>query len=750
MRKTFIAAISIMLMLMAFVSCTNNGDPGFKGDADEVVQNLKPADIVKDVLSKDGKGVSVEYRLIEDNSKAVTDGSYILRATVTFTSYAVPNSSYSIIGGTLIYDFRGTVTDGRFRAAATCTVSTQDKLEVDTDNGIAEVSITDDNATVSSITTDVSNVEVGEVVENVTAPTVTMDRSNATVTVGNETVDDIPAPTPSEPDDPVVRPAAINTEEELRAAAASGSGEYYLTKDFPLTTQLDIKAPITLDGRGFTISRKIPTTPVGEEEGWGTKAVILITADGTSLRNLKVSGTGTPSTAWNPGEFGIKVWDAGNVSLEDITVTNLNAGIQVNSSTVMVSGTMTVSDNEYGGIGVDQGSNLSTPGKLILANGVEIVCTDTDVPAIWLESDAKADIEGDLTDLLSYIPADRDGQIYYITESFTKTVAKNDTQKAAYATLNDAVTNAASGDKITLLNNVELASRVEVRTAITLDLAGHTISIGEGFPQANTGMITVYEGGSLTVDDSIGEGTIDATKEASAPNSDVEVGNYVVSTAVLVFQKTLTPAPVLTVNGGTIIGATYGISGNGSAINGEYPAPTITLNGGTIISREGTGIYHPQAGTITINDGVEITGKRTALEVRGGTATINGGIFTSETAPENVTPNGNGPTSEGAAMAIAQHTHKQPVTVNISGGTFNGFSAVYQSNPQNNPDEDIEKVTIKITGGTFNATNEGTKVIYSENLEDFIIGGRFSIQPDANYIAEGYTAQQSGNVWVVE
>ena len=128
MRKAFIAAISIMLMLMAFVSCTNNGDPGFKGDADEVVQNLKPADIVNDVLSKDGKGVSVEYRLIEDNSKAIADGNYILRATVTFINYDVPNSSYKITGGTLIYDFRGTVTDGRFKATTTCTVSTQDKL----------------------------------------------------------------------------------------------------------------------------------------------------------------------------------------------------------------------------------------------------------------------------------------------------------------------------------------------------------------------------------------------------------------------------------------------------------------------------------------------------------------------------------------------------------------------------------------------------------------------------------------------
>ena len=88
--------------------------------------------------------------------------------------------------------------------------------------------------------------------------------------------------------------------------------------------------------------------------------------------------------------------------------------------------------------------------------------------------------------------------------------------------------------------------------------------------------------------------------------------------------------------------------------------------------------------------------------------------------------------------------------MNISGGTFNGFSAFYQSNPQNNTAEDIAKVSIKITDGTFNATNKGTQVIFSNDFEDFITGGTFSIQPDEGYIADGFTATPSGNAWVVE
>ena len=756
MRKTLLIAISILLIALA--SCSNNSDPGFKGDASEVVQNLKPADVVKDVLSKDGKGVSIEYRLIGVDFKAVSDGSYILRATVAFSNYAVPGSSYRITGGVLVYDFAGEVTNGTFKATGTCEITTKEKLKVETDDGVAEVTITDDSATASTITVDVSDTEAGGIVEDVMIPNVTLDTDNATVTVGNETVDSIPSPTPDEPDEED-KPIAISTEEELRIAAASGSGEYYLTKDFALPTQLDIKAAITLDGRGYTISRTTPVPTEGSEEDWGTKAVILVAADGTKLSNLKVSGKGTPSTEWNPGEFGIKVWDAENVSLEDITVTNLNAGIQVNSSTVTISGTITVSGNEYGGIGVDQGSTLTTPGKLILANGVEIACTDTDVPAIWLESEEKGEISGDLEGLISFRPVKNPSQIYYITEDhvedpvYAPALVMNETTNTGYKTLNDAVTGATSGDKITLLADVQLAEKAIISNkSITLDLAGYAISVDPtGFVPANTGLICVYQNGELTLEDTSAEGTgtIDVTAESANLDPEAGSGNYAATVGIMVNPEVEGATAKVTVNGGTIRAPYYGISGNGSKRGESVPKTTITLNKATIISTEGTGIYHPQDGTLTISDGVSITGYTTAVEIRGGSADISGGTFTAEKAPSNVTGNGNGPTSEGAAFAVAQHTTKLPVNVNISGGTFNGFSAVYQSNPQGNSDEDIAKINISITNGTFNATNEGTKVVYSDNFEDFIRGGTFSIQPDEKYIAEGYSAQQSGTAWIV-
>ena len=59
---------------------------------------------------------------------------------------------------------------------------------------------------------------------------------------------------------------------------------------------------------------------------------------------------------------------------------------------------------------------------------------------------------------------------------------------------------------------------------------------------------------------------------------------------------------ILTVNGGTLQGYYYGISGNGT----RHGTSVTINNGGKIEGKYGTGIYHPQDGTLSINGG-EIT-----------------------------------------------------------------------------------------------------------------------------------------------
>jgi uncharacterized protein YjbI with pentapeptide repeats len=74
-----------------------------------------------------------------------------------------------------------------------------------------------------------------------------------------------------------------------------------------------------------------------------------------------------------------------------------------------------------------------------------------------------------------------------------------------------------------------------------------------------------------------------------------------------------------------------------------------------------------------------------------------------------VASNGNGETTTGAGIAVAQHTTKQKIDVQINGGTISGVAAINESNPQNNSAEDIAKVSVVINGGKL------TGKLYSED-----------------------------------
>lgn len=293
----------------------------------------------------------------------------------------------------------------------------------------------------------------------------------------------------------------------------------------------------------------------------------------------------------------------------------------------------------------------------------------------------------------------------------------------SYYSLQDALN---VGGNVVVLKDVQLSSQVKVNKTVALDLNGKTISYS-GSTLLPSGLINVGNGGNLTV---YGNGSIVSGNNAYAAIT-VIGNNDVNSNAVK-----------LTIENGTFQGRYYPISGNGTYHNTE-----ITINGGTFSSTEGLCIYHPQEGTLTINGG-SFEGQESAIEIRSGTLTIHGGTFKATDTPASSTPNGNGTTSNGVAIAVAQHTTKKPINVTINGGTFEGYSAFYESNPQNNSADDIAKVNLAITGGTFNAINGGTCAVYSEDKVGFITGGMFSSDPSA-YVATGYEAKEDGGKYVV-
>lgn len=317
-------------------------------------------------------------------------------------------------------------------------------------------------------------------------------------------------------------------------------------------------------------------------------------------------------------------------------------------------------------------------------------------------------------------------------------------QNKGYATLKGAFEGALDGSVIKLGKDIVTNELFQLTNKnLTLDLNGKTIS-GSATLVATKGIILVGNDSDIVIDDTSAAktGKIDGT--AKKPQG--ENNYYAIYCAVSIWPDSGHKAS-LTVKNGTLIGMYYAIAGQGTVV--EEDSTDILIEGGTLISNDGAAIYHPQNGTLTVNGG-ELTGKDTAIEIRAGKLTITGGEFTALTTPTDVTGNGSGTTTAGSAIGIAQHTTMLPLSVDISGGTFNGFTAVYESNPQDNPEEASDTVSISISGGVFNAAQGGTQVIYSEDCDKFISGGTFSIKPEDKYIAEGFASEKTDAGWSVE
>ena len=189
---------------------------------------------------------------------------------------------------------------------------------------------------------------------------------------------------------------------------------------------------------------------------------------------------------------------------------------------------------------------------------------------------------------------------------------------------------------------------------------------------------------------------------------------------------------------GTIKAKSMGISGNGTLDN----SVTISMSGGTIES-DGVGIYMPGLESLEITGGEITAGSGAGVEIRAGDVSISGGTITSNGDPYSADPNGSGSTTVGAAVAVAQHTTKQPITLEITGGTFVGVRALSLSNPQNNDAADIAGVSVSVADGDFKGA-----VLNDEGGSLGISGGVYDEDPTA-YLVEGYGVKQSGGRYVV-
>ncbi len=294
--------------------------------------------------------------------------------------------------------------------------------------------------------------------------------------------------------------------------------------------------------------------------------------------------------------------------------------------------------------------------------------------------------------------------------------------------------------------------------SVVLDLNGYTItandtttstengvSIGAGFLYLADGTLTVKDGTVNAIEDSFRvqtEATDDYAKLILADDLTVTSQNAnAVYIRALNQQKSTTPNAVLETAADLKVSGKYAaIQGNGTSTDGPV---SVTVTGGDIVADpadktiDGTGLYLPGRGEYLITGGT-ITAP-TGVEFRAGTLTITGGTITA-TGEFAADPNGNGATTSGVAVAMMQHTTERDLTLNITGGEFNGAYAVYQQNIQNN---DSGTLTMSLTGGTFNGN------VDSENCTEYISGGLYSVKPAAEAFKPGFDGVEYDGYYVV-
>ena len=291
-----------------------------------------------------------------------------------------------------------------------------------------------------------------------------------------------------------------------------------------------------------------------------------------------------------------------------------------------------------------------------------------------------------------------------------------------YATLQEAADAATAGQTVTLIHDVDMTPLngnrilrgIEIGEGkdVVLDMNGHSI-LGVN---ANGGNIQVTLG-KLTLKDSKENSTGRIYTETpyavsgssfvySTPIINVTDGEFVMESGHI---YTVIPentayngqygvgawgSSKVTITGGTIESGWYAIAGNGS----ETKSTTITINGGTLVSTIDYAIYHPQSGTLTINDGAVVYGAAGAIAMKRGNLVVNGGTLTSKGVGDTGTwGDGTGNLKSAALNFCAPYGNVKAI---IKGGTITaeGDAVLIDAQPTEG-----KTVTLAIEGGTYSS-----------------------------------------------
>ena len=291
-----------------------------------------------------------------------------------------------------------------------------------------------------------------------------------------------------------------------------------------------------------------------------------------------------------------------------------------------------------------------------------------------------------------------------------------------YATLEAAFTNAVDGNIVKLLKNTTTTQLITVAGGkhLTLDLNGNTVSsdlsttikVSNGYLTVKNGKVVANgEAFRLVGNNKPATWETESTPAELTIASDVEVESAT-DCSIYIYGK---GAKADIAGQLTSKGSYATIQGQGTIDDKQNNSGTeiIIREGAKVISKKSNAIYHPEVGSVTVEQGSYIEGVSSAIEMRRGTLTINGGVLraTSDefSCMTNTMPT-SGSTTEGVAVAIAPHGAVgeigKELKVNITGGTFEGIYGLYQEDPDNRTKQGVS-IDMSVTGGNFATVYKG-------------------------------------------
>lgn len=340
-----------------------------------------------------------------------------------------------------------------------------------------------------------------------------------------------------------------------------------------------------------------------------------------------------------------------------------------------------------------------------------------------------------------------------------------------YTDLKTAFEEAEDNTKITLKETVSITDTLKVDEGknIILNLGSFDINATHRAIEVENGTLTIE--GTGTIKDSNPE---DEYALIKVIGSDSDVANYSNVTigegvtlegysGVVVYSKSATSSahkPTygvnVTLNGKIVV--TRGTDGIGISINGNISKglnDTFIILGenSSIEAENGTGVYIAGYGHLITSKGSNITAD-TGIVAKSGYLSLNGNVTAKGEYEDNIEASTSGPVKSGAAIQIESNpAYSGEIELVISDGTYkseNG-SVIQEFNASEGEETSVKSVSV--LKGEFVAADDkdvfDVTEEFTESQGKFIKGGKFSKTVE-NYIAEGYTTDEEGNVKAIE